>query len=361
MPSQVRESVSGLIDEAGRIERESETIYLELGRLFPLLSVEMERGVEKGKTSFAALEALGAFRRGGGPGHKDIGRPLRNGAPTKDTGATFVDDATRFFAYLRERDSSFLAKINEGISRLSALDEIISRVRADSEEMEIISLNAMTVALKSGAEGKAFSVITDELKRLSGRTIASAEGVTKNGRFLLDFFAKLRKALTELDDFQRDFFSLIDKTLGAGYDDIERGLAEATTFFSALLDEAQKGTRSRAAGHGRGPASGYRAAVPPTRGDFPGGGAGVGRRPIRSRLRRGRRRPFREPDRGRRRQAGRQRRVLRLRYEGSELDCRRERGQARRSTSRPRRRRGPASTREPSRGGPIATSSSSAK
>ena len=105
--------------------------------------------------------------------------------------------------------------------------------------MEIISLNAMTVALKSGAQGKAFSVITDELKRLSGRTIALSEGVTASGRFLLEFFGKLRNALAELDDFQRDFFALIDKTLRSGYEEMERELSEATTFFSALLGEAR--------------------------------------------------------------------------------------------------------------------------
>jgi len=216
--------VSGLIDEAGRIERDSEAVYLELGSLFPRLSAEMERGADKGEQSFAVLASL----RGAG-----------RGAPRESHGSSFIDEASLFFASLRERDSSFLARINEGISRLGALEEIISRVRADSEEMEIISLNAMTVALKSGAQGKAFSVITDELKRLSGRTIALSEGVTASGRFLLEFFAKLRGALSELDDFQRDFFASIDRTLGDGFDGIESELAEATAFFSALLGEAR--------------------------------------------------------------------------------------------------------------------------
>jgi len=224
MPIDITTLVSGLIDEAGRIERDSEAVYLELGSLFPRLSAEMERGADKGEQSFAVLASL----RGTG-----------RGAPKEGHGSSFIEEASLFFASLRERDSSFLARINEGISRLGALEEIISRVRADSEEMEIISLNAMTVALKSGAQGKAFSVITDELKRLSGRTIALSEGVTASGRFLLEFFAKLRGALSELDDFQRDFFASIDRTLGEGFDEIERDLAEATAFFSALLGEAR--------------------------------------------------------------------------------------------------------------------------
>jgi hypothetical protein len=224
MPTDLQDRISGLIDEVGRIERESETVYLELGRLLPRLSVEMERGADKSESSFAALSSLGG---------------LRSGAPHGRVEASFIESAIHFFSSLQARDSSFLARINEGISRLGALEEIISRVRADSEEMEIISLNAMTVALKSGAQGKAFSVITDELKRLSGRTIALSEGVTASGRFLLGFFGKLRNALAELDDFQRDFFALIDKTLRSGYEEMEHELSEATTFFSALLGEAR--------------------------------------------------------------------------------------------------------------------------
>jgi hypothetical protein len=223
MPIEIADRVSALILEAGRIERESETVYLELGRIFPRLSEEMSRGADNGDSSLGALSALQRDRQGlSGKG---------------DSG--FVDKAAHYFAALRERDSAFLAKINEGITRLGALDEIISRVRADSEEMEIISLNAMTVALKSGGEGKAFSVITDELKRLSGRTISLSEGVTASGRSLLDFFAKLRNVLAELDGFQRDFFSTIDQTLGSGYEELERGLSGANSFFSTLLGEAR--------------------------------------------------------------------------------------------------------------------------
>ncbi len=220
MPTEVRERVSILIEEAARIERESETAYLELGRLFPRLSAEMERGAANGERSLRALASLAETGLEG-------------------EGSSFVKAASSFFATLRERDSSFLARINDGISRLGALEQIIARVRADSEEMEIISLNAMTVALKSGSEGKAFSVITDELKRLSGRTIGLTDAVTASGRSLLDFFARLRNVLAELDDFQRDFFATIDRTLGSGLDEIKRDLAGATDFFSTLLAEAR--------------------------------------------------------------------------------------------------------------------------
>lgn len=223
MPIEVADRVSSLVNEAERVERESEIVYLELGNIFPLLSAEMGRSADNGDRSLASLASLGKVGLRGGHGGKSFG----------------VDDASDFFCSLRERDSEFLVKINDGITRLGVMDQIIARVRADSEEMEIISLNAMTVALKSGADGKAFSVITDELKRLSGLTIVLAEGVTASGRSLLDSFGRLRNALAELGEFQRGFFDDIDATFGSDYEKVERDITEATSFFSTLLKQAR--------------------------------------------------------------------------------------------------------------------------
>jgi hypothetical protein len=224
MSTKIADRVSSLVSEAGRIERESEAVYLEMGIVFPRLSAEMGKSVETGERSLSSLSA--AVQAG-------LGAQTANGAFD-------LDEARNFFHALRERDAALLTKINEGISRLGTMDEVIARVRGDSEEMEIISLNAMTVALKSGADGKAFSVITDELKRLSGRTIVLAEGVTASGRTLLDSFARFGEALAELEDFQRSFFDDIDRTLGSGYEEVRRECSEATAFFSKLLEEARK-------------------------------------------------------------------------------------------------------------------------
>jgi hypothetical protein len=223
MSIKIADRVSALVAEADRIERESEAVYLEMGNIFPRLSSEMGLSVDIGERSLSSLASVAT-----------AGLGQRSATASFD-----LDEARAFFRVLRERDSSLLSKINEGISRLGTMEEVIARVRADSEEMEIISLNAMTFALKSGAAGKAFSVITDELKRLSSMTIVLTEGVTASGRSLLDFFAKLRNALAELEGFQSDFFDGIDRTLGSGYERIKRDCDDATSFFSRLLGEAR--------------------------------------------------------------------------------------------------------------------------
>jgi hypothetical protein len=221
MAIDIAEEVAALIRETNRVERESEKLYLELGRLFPQLSAEMGKSGDAAELSIKSLGEL-----------ESMGREV--------DGRSFVAEAKTFFQSLYSRDSAFLAKVTEGIERLSSLDQVISKVRADSEEMEIISLNAMTFALKSGAAGKAFSVITDELKRISGTTIALSEGVTASGRILLESFARLRSSLSEMDEFQRGFFHSLYESIGKGYDEIESGLSSASAFFSSLLAESRR-------------------------------------------------------------------------------------------------------------------------
>jgi hypothetical protein len=236
MSIDVTKDVAGLVDETERIEGESESVYLELGRLFPRLVSEMEISADNAAQSLRGFDALVS------EGHSS------NGAHPADEGnrraslrsmRSFAEDSSAYFRDLHESDSSFLATINESIERLSSLEEIITRVRSDSEEMEIISLNAMTVALKSGAEGKAFSVITDELKRLSTRTIAVTEEVTARGRSLLESFGRLRASLGELDEFQSGFFAQLETTLSGGYEAIERQAVDAARFFGELLAQAR--------------------------------------------------------------------------------------------------------------------------
>ncbi|MDA8426591.1 MAG: hypothetical protein M0Z80_10695 [Treponema sp.] len=220
MSKTIADRIAALIESTGRIEKESEQAYLALGRLFPLLSSEMARSAdiaERSLTGIGSALSIGSPASGGGRG---------------DSGA--------FFRALHDRDTAFLERINDSMKRLGSLDEIIARIRADSEEMEIISLNAMTAALKSGNEGRAFSVITDELKRLSGSTIALADSVTGIGRSLLQSFDRLRSSLAELDAFRSDYFASLDETVTKGFGEIERKVVSATDFFAALLAEARR-------------------------------------------------------------------------------------------------------------------------
>jgi hypothetical protein len=222
MRARVAEHINSLIDEVKGVEIDSEGSYLSFGRLLASISSEMERSSRNARAS------LDEFTRTTGGSSETGFRSI----------AGFARESSAYFATVHDRDVAFLARINESIDRLSTLEDVIGRVRSDSEEMEIISLNAMTVALKSGNAGKAFSVITDELKRLSTRTISLTETITTRGRELKECFGVLRDALGELDAFQDGFFGRLDEALTKGFSSLENGIKDSAGVFADLLGEA---------------------------------------------------------------------------------------------------------------------------
>jgi hypothetical protein len=69
------------------------------------------------------------------------------------------------------------------MTALNAIHERVDAIKTDSEELELISLNAMVISIKSGEKGRAFSCITENLKRLSAQLISiSNDLIREEGR-----------------------------------------------------------------------------------------------------------------------------------------------------------------------------------
>lgn len=232
-------SVLELVGKIDSIERETEDIYLRLGEVFKAVKYEVDSSATDAEKAIVAVLSI---HRGGA-----------SAEAARRRSEDFIEDATRYFKKVSAIEGTFLEGVENGIKSLSMLDDIISRIRADSEEMEIISLNAMTVALKSGAAGRAFSVITDELKRLSGRTIHHADDLSGAGSALLERLGELRSTLAALVETQLSFFQSARAALEKGFvsleSEIERSAREIRNLsgqalrvrepISAIMEEVQ--------------------------------------------------------------------------------------------------------------------------
>ena len=60
-----------------------------------------------------------------------------------------------------EKYNPLFSELNSKIETLSKLDKFIAAIKEDSEQMELIALNAMVISIKSGEKGQAFSRITE--------------------------------------------------------------------------------------------------------------------------------------------------------------------------------------------------------
>ncbi len=225
MDQETADRIEDTVARIKSIEERSEVLYLALGGIFPKLGSEAARSSREARAAIGQVEAIGSEGAARGKG-----REL----------ADFLDATHAFIESLAARDAEFVRSVDEGVERLSGLGAIIQRVRSDSEEMELISLNAMTVALKSGAAGRAFSIITEELRRLSGQTIQGTVDIEYKGSTLLDSFRQLKLILERMSKARDEFFGGVRVTLGEGFERLRADIAEAVRVFGGLAEKAER-------------------------------------------------------------------------------------------------------------------------
>ncbi len=221
-------SVADTVDVRQRIKSligDSERLFLTFADTFPEFVKEMKRSLERSSSMLGSI--------GSGSGFENALHALFHSTRSA------VSVAAGRFKDMQERDRALLFSLENGIKTLSSLDSIIARIKDDSVEMEIISLNAMTVALKSGSAGKAFSVITDELKRLSARTITLTDRLTEDGKKLLVTFESFRADVEQLEHQQSELFEGLEKRLVEPFSALEAAVRDIGGRMLDLVDRSR--------------------------------------------------------------------------------------------------------------------------
>jgi hypothetical protein len=224
MELNVEELRSRLTTELRELIDTSESLYLSLAEVYPRIIEEMERSLEASGRAASSAERSTGYR-----GRVDA---------LVAEGIEIVREAEEDFRAMSDEDSSLVGELSSTIESLSALDGLIERIREDSVEMELVSLNALTVALKSGSAGKAFSVITDELKRLSMRTISLTEGLTERGRAIFTQFSDFKRGVEGMEKARGELFSSLELRLDSSLSKLQRGIAEVASDLERMAERS---------------------------------------------------------------------------------------------------------------------------
>ncbi len=110
---------------------------------------------------------------------------------------------TSHFHDYEEKYSDLFKSLNEKIQNLSQINSDISHIKNDSEEMELIALNAMVVSIKSGDKGRAFSKITENLQQLSTSMIGLSARLSSEEGILINNVNNLKELFQEITSCQR--------------------------------------------------------------------------------------------------------------------------------------------------------------
>ncbi len=218
-----------IVEDLHSLIGNTERIYLRMGNTLPDLLKELERGFNDART------LIGYFTGKRSAGSKEEGSMV--GDVLMDA-QNVIGDASSFFSGMKESDHASFESINNGIQNLSSLDERLKAIREDSIEMELISLNAKTVALKAGQAGRGFSVITEELKLLSTETIGHTEKLTENGKKILELFFSFRRDIEAIQRFQTGIYSGFHDKLQGSFENFRMGVGKMAEILMQVIEGA---------------------------------------------------------------------------------------------------------------------------
>lgn len=224
MKDTINDTREQLIQKLDKLVQSTEKIYLDLGRSYPLLLSELDESIKKSSSSTDAL-----FRSGNSLDTIDL---------IISEGDQIIDNFNRSFTSMYSRDGELFEIIRRGVTEMGTLGEVINNIKEGSIEMELISLNAMTVALKSGTAGKAFSFITDELKKLSAQTIKLTDDLTIMGNHQLQHFERFGKKIETTRTEQDELTAHMDRHLKSSFTKSSHGLKESAHMMRALSNSS---------------------------------------------------------------------------------------------------------------------------
>ncbi|WP_319416213.1 methyl-accepting chemotaxis protein [Marispirochaeta aestuarii] len=203
----------------------TEAVYTHIAEEYPKMLQEFDSGFTDADRQISLIAAEG------GNGLDALHMIMDN---TKGC----IQQTHSSFSSLSSSDNSLLDMLKQSIKRLDTLEELIAAITFNTEEMELISLNAMVVALKAGQEGGGFSHVTDELRRISAKTISEAKNLTTEGKQIQSYFEEVQRTADMITQEQdRIFYSFGDK-LFSYFSTIEERLTRIVNFFKTLRTRA---------------------------------------------------------------------------------------------------------------------------
>lgn len=155
----------------------TEEIFINLAEKFPLLLNK-----EEGSSMDSLLEM---FRK------------------LKEQNTVVDSNEERFFSFYDRKYTPLFDALNEKIVDLSNVNADVKKIKDNSEEMELIALNAMVISIKSGEKGRAFSSVTESLKQLSTDMNIYANRLLEEEQQLLHEIKELKNVFNGIMESQK--------------------------------------------------------------------------------------------------------------------------------------------------------------
>lgn len=218
----ILESLQSISDQSGKE-------FLDLSTAFPILVSELSFAKKTaGKTS-DKLEKFAKIQSG-----------LHDALKKQEA---LTEKNGEVVANFQKRNAELVESFSSRLELLANMNELIQKIKNESSEMELISLNAMVVSIKSGTEGQAFSYITSNLKQLSLRLIAQSDALIGNEQLVQNNIAQLKETIADIEkiskasegeDGTKAIVDTIEHIMQSLHDMLDRASAVRTPILNAM-------------------------------------------------------------------------------------------------------------------------------
>lgn len=218
-----------IIDTLNGILSESDAVFSELASALPALLSELNTSLSGADD---LIRAMGMQNREG-TSHSQ----LRNHIDSIRKG---IENADGRFSHLHLQNMSVFQNLKESFSVIEELNEDLKTIQHYSEDIKIISLNAIIAAQKSGKAGAAFSVITQEMRRLSNKIITLCEELQLINGTVQENSLYFKEMAAVIIDKEKDLINEFTDTVNQSIEKSINDSQKAIRFMEELTGKASR-------------------------------------------------------------------------------------------------------------------------
>ncbi|AHE62886.1 hypothetical protein [Borrelia parkeri] len=146
-----------------------------------------------------------------------------------------LNDFVSYFNSSTELLEAQFSMIRDKVKDIEILEDVIEKMKKSSIDMEIMSINTLTVAMRAGRAGGAFSYITNEIKTLTQSMIKQADQLTSRGRDIKVGLDRAKDQVLENNTAENKILEEFKDNLIKNIDEFSGGIGEVIAFYDNIL------------------------------------------------------------------------------------------------------------------------------